>query len=494
MGKKKSVVLLTLITIVIVVFCFVSAFPAFPLSVFDKESVKSWSPAVNQYDLDADLSGGYVTHYYPEGVISSFEYDTVREEKKSSGDVDDLQEYEESYTAYKGLYLSTDEELGIVKGDTEGNYTVTKAFKESFDDTVKLVVSRYEESGLSAYRVSIVDDYAIKVEIPKSETQAITMVTYFSYLGTFNVTIDDEDAFPLKDDGKIRDYFESFTAKTSGDSAYIEIRTTDKGSSKMKSFIDSGSTVSFNVGEFSLLAPDASYIAEQADGLWAIGMTDVRISELICIALESAIDAGDTGLTFNKIDNTSYGEYKAVYGDNANTMLYIAVFIAFLAIVILPIVKMGGYGVAMAYSSFTYFGVVLFCLAFITEGVFEVSAGTAILFLLGILVSALLSTKAYGAIKREVEHGKTIGASVKAGFNKSLMTAIDLLAVLVIGSLALLIAAAGLHVFAIQALICFVVSAFCSLLWTRVINYLLLSASKDPYKYFRFVREDEEDE
>lgn len=71
---------------------------------------------------------------------------------------------------------------------------------------------------------------------------------------------------------------------------------------------------------------------------------------------------------------------------------------------------------------------------------------------------------------------------------------IDVYAVLVLASVALLIGAAGLHTLALQALICFVTGAFCNLLWTRFINCMLVSSSKDKYKYFGFVREDDDDE
>jgi len=65
---------------------------------------------------------------------------------------------------------------------------------------------------------------------------------------------------------------------------------------------------------------------------------------------------------------------------------------------------------------------------------------------------------------------------------------------LLFGALALLIGAAGLNTFALQAIICIVMAALCNLVEGRVINALLLSASKDKYKYFRLVREDEDDE
>ena len=60
--------------------------------------------------------------------------------------------------------------------------------------------------------------------------------------------------------------------------------------------------------------------------------------------------------------------------------------------------------------------------------------------------------------------------------------------------LALLIGGAGLQTIAFQALICVIAAAFINLVWARVINLLFLSASKNKYKYFRFVREDDDDE
>ena len=46
-----------LISIVIVVLCAVTAFPAFTLP--GTKGVKKWNPVVLQYDLGSDLGGGY---------------------------------------------------------------------------------------------------------------------------------------------------------------------------------------------------------------------------------------------------------------------------------------------------------------------------------------------------------------------------------------------------------------------------------------------------
>ena len=100
----------------------------------------------------------------------------------------------------------------------------------------------------------------------------------------------------------------------------------------------------------------------------------------------------------------------------------------------------------------------------------------------------------YNAIKKEFSLGKTVDSSVKGGYKKTLWLTIDVYAVLLLAALALLIGAAGLQIFAIQAIICVIAAAFCSLLWARGINFVFLSASKNKYKYFRFVREDDDDE
>ena len=97
-------------------------------------------------------------------------------------------------------------------------------------------------------------------------------------------------------------------------------------------------------------------------------------------------------------------------------------------------------------------------------------------------------------IKKEVELGKTVESAVKAGYKKTLMTAIDVHAVLLLGSLALLIGVGGLFTVAIQAIIAVLTSAVLCLLLGRAINFTLLSANKDKYKYFKFVREDDDDE
>ena len=100
----------------------------------------------------------------------------------------------------------------------------------------------------------------------------------------------------------------------------------------------------------------------------------------------------------------------------------------------------------------------------------------------------------YRAIKAELAGFKTAESSVKGGYKKTIWTVVDIYVVALLGALAFLIGIGGGATFATQALICVISAGFINLLWARAINFVLMSASKDKYKYFRFVREDDEDD
>lgn len=495
MGKKKSVVLLTLITIVLVALLAMIAVPSF--SFVFKGSAKIWQPIASQYDLDADLGGGFYTHYYPEGVISEIEYYANLEEKEAIGD-EAAEEYKNSYTAHKGLFLSTDEEAGIVTKNN-GAYEVTETFDAAFKATANAVADRFADMGYSSFRVSVVDDYALKVELPASDTAAGTAFQYLSYTGEFSLNDGTNTVLENTDDESVTDYVKKFALKTQNDTSYIEVKLTKKGVSKIaeitKSMVDaSASSLSFKVGENTILQLSVSEKIEAEDKSLYITAEDAATANVMCVVLNSALENGDTGIAFKAVGNNDIGVNPPVYGKNVMTFMYATVFAAFVIVLALLIVKYKGFGVAAAYSSATYFVIVTLCLALVTDTVFEASVGTVLMLLFGLIVNAFLSGRVYGKIKAEFDAGKTVESSVKAGYKKSLMTTVDVCAVLFGGAIALLIGAAGLHTVAIQAIICFAAAAFCSLLWTRVMNTMLLSAAKDKCKYFGFVREDDDDE
>ena len=484
MGKKKSIVLMVLLTIVIVVLCAITVVPSFTLP----GTVKIWNPVVKQYDLGADLDGGYYAYYYPTGVISETEYKNL-DSKDQAG-----------YQNHKGLYLSKDADLGII---TEG--VVSKDFKENFAKATAEITARYAAKGYSDYRISVVDDYALAIRIPASEKteQQTAFQNAYTTFGLFAETsaLEIKKGDALVDERleyEVDELIKEFSVYTKYEVAYIQIKFTDAGKDMIKSYKDSGSTDTLNImlGEETIMQINATeHITTKNVVRYPVAMeTEVGYVDTMVILLNSVLENGSFDIEFNSVSNSEVRAYSAIYGKNTLTLIYIALAVILVGMMVFSVVKMGGFGVSSVYSMVSYLIVTAMCYAFITGGVFEITLGSILAFVVGYVVMAALNMHVFGAIRNEANLGKTIESSVKGGYKKTIMTVVDVYAVLTLGAVALLIGTAGVNIFAMQALICVVTAAFCNLLWTRVISAMLLSASKDKYAYFRLVREDDDDE
>lgn len=533
MGKKKSVVLMTLLTIVLAVLCAVVAFPRIPIP---GKVGQKWNPAALQYDLGMDLSGGYYTYYYPNGVITEAEYKTelsalqtavneAADDKEKAERQEDLDEHTKGYAQVEGvngLYFSTDEDLGVLeeKADKPGTYAVSADFTAAFEKATELVKARYAAKGYEQHRVAVVNCYSLRIELAASDvsenytakTNATQAFMMFNNIGALTLTKDGAALSAFEEEGvTAKDLIKSISLKTQYQAVYLKIKFTDKGKEMIEEFKNSSSsdgnstpTLDAAIGGEALgLGITSTYITDKNVIEYPIAnQSDMRYAETLKIALNSALESGDVMLgdteetfAFRPFDSGSIRTFEPVYGgENVLYFVFGAIVAAMLGLMIFSIVKMGRFGVVNVYTNVSYFVIAAICFAFITKGVLELTAGGIMIFFLGLVLVNLFHMHTYSAIKKEFSQGKTVESSVKNGYKKTLWGTVDVYAVLLLGALAMLIGAAGLHTLAIQALICVISAAFCSLLWGRVINFTFLSASKNKYKYFRFVREDDDDE
>ena len=490
MGKKKSVVLMVLLTIVMVVLTVLTVCPSFAIP----GTVREWNPAVNQYDLGTELGGGYYAFYYPEGVISETEYENNY--KMLEGE--EQQEYADSYLKHKGLYL---EKESIVSGET-----VTADFKSAFDAAANEIAARYAANGYSDYRVSVVDDYSIRVEIPYSEMNAGTVLSQYVTTGEMSMSSAGAVVDELKGkESSITDVIKSFSVDNRYGVSYVKIKFTDEGEAMVERLkggltessagSSSATTLDLTVGGEVMLSIFKDYIND--DNIASIPLAyveNVAYVKALCVLLDSLYENGGFDIEFKTIATSDLRTFAPVFGDNTLDLVYIALAVVIVALIAYSVVKMGGFGTVNGYTTVSYLIIVGLCFAFITKGVFEVTLGSVLVFLVGLLLVNVLNAHIYNAVKAEFNLGKTVESSVKNGFNKTIWNIVDVYAVALLGAVALLIGVGGLHTLALQAIICIVTAAFCNLLWNRAINYMLLSASKNKYKYFRFVREDDDDE
>ncbi len=510
MGKKKSVVLMVLLTIVIVVLSAITLFPSFTLP--GSGGVKKWNPVTLQYDLGNDLGGGYYAYYYPEGVISETEYTDNLPEAES----DEYEEYVSEYVQHGGLYLKTDEDLGIVEKNADGKYVPTASFKADFEKAAKIVSDRFDQKTYSDYRVCVVDDFSIRVDIPAAEfDQNNTMVdrvsAAISSLANFeevDVQSGGEQVKAIVNGAKPSDLIKGISIASRYNTSYLKITLTSAGKDMLNEVKDSlsaaptdSSADTSSLTSLDILLGETKIVSVYSDNI--MDNNEIRVMavdnvyedylETMEILLNSAV-FGETLENPISFTVSSVRTYEPVYGENVLDLLYIALGVIVLAILVLPIVKMGRFGIVSAYTSVSYLIVTAMCFAFINKGVFEITLGSALVFVAGLILVNILQTVIYGAVKAEFDLGKTVESAVKGGYRKTVGATADIYAVLLLAALAMLIGAAGLNTLAIQMIICVVTGAFCNLLWARAINYTFLSASKNKYKYFRFVREDDDDE
>ncbi len=507
MGKKKSVVFLTFITIVILALCALVAFPPVKLG-----AIKKWNPAAMQYDLSTEFSGGHYAYYYPNGVITETEYNANVEALEG----EEKDDYVASYKSFGSLYLSTDpDDCILVDG------AVTAGFKTAFDKAVDVVTARFAERAAktgSTYRVSVVDNYAIRVELSATENSdgytsssyALQAFSQFAKLDklTIETGTDEETTLvdELKDDGtSVKDLIRKISVHNQYEVSFIRLQFTSEGKEMVKAFQDSeNTTMKLMLGDETLFSITSDNITTKNEvEIGVANEGDSLYAETLCVLLNSAMNEGgvnindkeETPLELRAPSQTSeIATYDSVYGDKVLLWTYVAALVTMVAVIVLAIVKMGGFGVMNAYTTLSYFVITTICFAFISGGVFAVSFGTIFTFLAGLILTTVFNGYIYNAIKEEASLGKTVQSSVKGGYKKTLWTVIDTYAVLLLGGVALLIGAAALQTIACQALICIVAGGFCNLLWGRLINLMLMSASKDKYKYFRLVREDDDDE
>ena len=484
MGKKKSVVLMIILTIVMVAISVITLVP-FPIL----GTVQSFNPTVLQFDLGAEFDGGYYAYYYPEGVKTETAF-------IQDGDSAD------DYVKHGSLYLSKDEKYNLI--DEKGN--VNEYFEEEFAKATAEITKRFETRGYTDYRVSVVDDYAIRVELPASDALANATLTSYYFTGGVTLTkgttsseeVEVVDALKAED-AKMTDYISGFSLANNYKWSYLKINLTQKGKDLMQSLKASlsNSNTSSSANVLYLQIGDEKLTAIYKD---SITENDVRVMfvesnpavvQTYEVLLNSALHHSfEVDFTASEI-----ATFDAVYGDNALTLLYIALGVTLLAIMVAGVVTMGRFGIVNVYANMTYLLIVANFFAFITgNSVFEFSLGSAFIFLLGFVLFNVIQHYIYRAIKAEFSLGKTIESSVKGAYKKTLWHVIDVYVVALLGALALILGGAGLATLAWQSVICILSAAFCNLLWARAINFVFLSASKDKYKYFRFVREDDDDE
>ena len=480
MGKKKSVALIVIMVIVLVGLTFLSV-ASFPLS-----SPYHFKPLLGNIRLSTDLGGGYYTVYYPEGVISQEEYDLLVNSETDS-------DAAETYTKHKGVYYSDE-----IAGD---DGSVSESFLEEFDIAFRALQERFESKNYPGYSVKLQDDYTIRVEVPYTDESASTLFdTLGSDGGAYFADESGNELMRLDSDyvrgtsvgiGTDGSYGVIFDFTSEGQDAFADVTTElMSSSSSSSSSTTTSATLALYVGDTALLQTSISSVLNQASVFVGGGFDTPQAVETITSLVNSVLDEE---MVFDlQLEAPQYYEFGPTMGANAGLIVAIVFGVLTLVMAVYSIIRYRGMGLAHVFGFITFALLMILCLSLIETVVLNMAGVLAILATATLLCG--FDWYAFKNIADEFATGKTLTASIKAGYKKSLALTIDVHVVLFLAALILYFAATG-AVFYMATILLFgtALSAACSLGVTRFFFYVFLAQPKNKIAFCNFKREETED-
>lgn len=494
MGKKKSVALIVLVTIVLAALLFISVTPTFPVTTpYELQSL------LNNVDLGLDLGGGYSVVYYPEGIISKEEYDALEaayeEGQATETTEDDVTDPSEDFTAHKGIYIS------IERLNEDG--TVTESFSTEFATAVRAIEARFEAKGFTDYSVKVQDDYTILVTVPDvsewGSENVSEMFELLAYSGSF--IFSDTDTSTNRKNvlmaGDAEHVSGASVVNMGEDTGYgVAIELTAEGRTTFAeitgTLAENSGTLYMYVGTDVLMQVTVSTQLDQ-DVVYISGSFETRDeAETVACVINTTLNE-DT-LFDLRLDSSRVYSVAPTMGENAALFAAIVFGVLSLAMIVFSLIRYKGMGLAHVYGYLTYVLAFILCISLI--GAVRISLPGLLAILISAAVMCGFNAYAFSNIRSEFATGKTLTASIKAGYKKSLALTIDTHIVLFVAALVLFLIATGpMYYMAMVFMLGTALSAACTLGVTRFYLYMFLAQPKNKIAFCNLKREEtEEDE
>lgn len=495
MGKTKSAICLTLITLIIAVLIVV-CYASFPCG-----EINYYNSFLSLTDKDADLGeyligdtayvgGGYEVVYYPEGVISSREYEETAADKTG----DDLTDYQNKYVAYANgaIYLEKDAVC------EDGKETVSESFRERFANNVNVLKERYEQLHVEGTSLRVCDDYTVRVFLPSTSDASAAAFRYYSYTGEFSLKFgsDESSATPVipaqRGTKHAADYYvKDASVKSSGGTYYVAIRFTDEGRAAVaEATADATGSFYFSVGDNSVINLTVDAQIDQQT-LYISGSYTSETATVVAALIDSAVKSGSQNDLAMEMSDLS--RIYAGFGDSALLYIYIALGACMAAMLLFFLIRYRRLAFAHIYS-FLIFTLAMTLCFWAVPGL-TIGVGTVSAFAITALLLCASNAISYEYARKEYANGKTMTFSVKTGYRKCMWHIFDLhIALFIVSLLTYLIALTELSVFALALTLGVVFSGVCSLLINRFCWYIMMPFAKNQGQFCHFKRAEEVDD
>ena len=234
-------------------------------------------------------------------------------------------------------------------------------------------------------------------------------------------------------------------------------------------------------------------ITEKIDQNYALisGFTTRSAAKSVAVVLDTALKENDRfDLSFS---NAGAATFDATMGQNAAMLIAIVFGVSILIMTILFLVFFKGMGLAHVFG-FLSFATLFVLLLALVEGIQLTMGGVLAIVLTAVIVIAC-NLMAFKNIAQEFETGKTLTASIKSGYKKSLAFTIDIHILLLVAAIILwAISSSVVKVAALVFIIGIALSALVTLLLTRFYLFLFVSSVKNKIAFCNFKREELEDD
>ncbi|MDE6586318.1 MAG: hypothetical protein K2K80_06545 [Clostridia bacterium] len=494
MGKVKSAIITALLVAAIVVLWL---FAAISCNVPGTDGVKRYNSFLSGIHLGSDLTGEAYTLLYPNGVISAKDYKLVMNDDENE-DKEEYQYYEEHGGVYVDKDKFNDEELlSSVKKDAE------------------IISKRLSQKGYSSYSVTVEDDYVIRVSVPTNFTYAAYKeydnTSRSSSLNLISTTIQlvmvdgqislrdntDYDSsnslLSIKED--FATYFKDISYYVMGGTHAVKLDLTNEGFNKLNNVLllgDSDSKAYIYVGETNIgLQFDMGSSLENKTLYFS---SEANRAQDFAILLGSVINGNvltnryndtDSGASTQLIVSTpAFGEYAAIY-------LLAVLIVALIAAIVVPVIKYKKLGFVNALMALAYSLVIVISLLLLE---IQLTVGGAFIAVLGLVLLTFTNVKVFEAVRAETKNGRTIQASVKTGYKKTLFSVLDVHILLAVISIIVALVCVG-ELAACGFILLIATLASYVLYWfTRFMWYVLSTPVRDKFKFCGFAREVYDDE
>lgn len=494
MGKIKSAVITAFLVVAVFVLSF---FALFSWQVPGSNGVDRYNSFLSSISLGGGLTGEAYALLYPEGVITSSDYEFAKPE-----DEEKLKEYVDKYENCGNVYIEKD---ALQDG--------VEAFKKSVQNDATILAKRYAQKGYTQYSVSVVDDFLLKVAVPTNFTysafrqldmsarskvtsdisRTVKVLAYDGELTLRNSEVGtkmyDDILTPVK--ANIGDYFKSITKYSMGGNHAVKINLTKSGKEQFteisQRIVDKASeekAIGFYIGENQLLSLKCEEVIKDSSFFISV---DAEYAQDYAIVLSTAINGETIDLNYSTT-NPQIVYASSALGNLSAPLFGGALLLAVLGFVLFFVLRYKKLGAITAFVVWVY-TIALITAVYLLA--IKVTMLSGLIFIFGLTLLCMSNVVLFEGVRKETKLGRRVEASVKSVYKKLLASQLETHIILIAVSILLTFVAVGELALCGQVLFLSTVASYILIWFTRFMWYVISSPAKNKFAFCGFKREEQ---